>query len=80
MDAANPPGPPNAGHGLLGGQPPRDQCMHPAPRLLAVRVHEPRPLGADEHTAVEAHERGSLGPAARPADGIERLFASTAGG
>ena len=63
-----------------GGQPPRDQCMHPAPRLLAVRVHEPRPLGADEHTAVEAHERGSLGPAARPADGIERLFASTAGG
>ena len=41
--------------------------------------HEPRPPGADEHPAFEARERNPLGPAARPADGIERLFASTTG-
>ena len=47
-----------------------------APQLFGVRVHEPRPLCAGEHPAVEADQDDPPGPAARPAERFERLIAS----
>lgn len=52
--------------------PPRSGCY----RVEAVEPERCRKLRAREHAAVQARQRDPLGPAARPAEGRERLLGS----
>ena len=75
-DAAHAADPPDAGHGVLGGQALRDQRVDDAPHLFRVCIEESRALDAGERAAVEADERDPPGLFSRPAEWRERLFAS----
>ena len=54
---------------------PRAISVHAAPQLFGVRVHEPRPLCAGEHPAVEADQRDPRRLVSRSAKRRERLIA-----
>ena len=76
VDPAHAADPPDAGHGLLGGQTLRDQGVDDPPHLFGVRIEEPCALGAGERAAVETDEGDPRGPLSRPAERRERLIAS----
>ena len=50
--------------------------MDSAAHLFGVATQKPRPLRPGEDAAVETGQGDPFGPASRPAEGLERLFAS----
>ena len=66
----------DAGWILFGGHTLCDECMDGAAHLFGAATQKPRPLRPGEDTAVETGQGDPFGPASRPAEGLERLFAS----